>query len=166
MERAEFWLVVEESGRDHEGDAQVAEIERRLSALSPEDVLSFERHLRALLAESYRQDLWGAAYLINGGCSDDGFDYFRGWLIAQGHETYQRALADPDSLAKIADLEEPVELESLWYAAGRVYEGMTGDRIPQSVYQTSQPADLGEPWDFDDDAEMERRYPKLFARFC
>ena len=22
-------------------------------------------------------ELWGAAYLINGGCSDDGFEYFR-----------------------------------------------------------------------------------------
>ncbi|MFL6076856.1 MAG: DUF4240 domain-containing protein [Mycobacteriales bacterium] len=35
------------------------------------------------MAESYQGDLWGAAYLINGGASDDGFDYFRGWLIAR-----------------------------------------------------------------------------------
>ena len=47
---------------------------------------------------AYRQELWGAAYLINGGCSDDGFVYFLGWLIAQGRDVYQAALPDPDSL--------------------------------------------------------------------
>jgi hypothetical protein len=51
------------------------------------------------MAESYRWDLWGAAYLINGGCSDDGFDYFRGWLLSQGRAIWQATLADPDSLA-------------------------------------------------------------------
>lgn len=41
----------------------------------------------------------GAAYLINGGRSDDGFDHFRGWLLTQGRATWQAALAEPDSLA-------------------------------------------------------------------
>ena len=40
------------------------------------------------------QPLWDAAYLINGGCSDDGFDYFRGWLVDQGRETFERCLAE------------------------------------------------------------------------
>ena len=40
--------------------------------------------------DSYRWDLWGAAYLANGGCSDDGFDYFRGWLIGQGRKVSAR----------------------------------------------------------------------------
>ena len=49
--------------------------------------------------ESYRWDLWSAAYLANGGCSGDGFDYFRGWLIGQGRTAYETVLADPDALA-------------------------------------------------------------------
>jgi hypothetical protein len=49
------------------------------------------------------RDQWGAAYLANGGCSDDGFDYFRGWLIGQGRKVYETVLADPDSLAAHAD---------------------------------------------------------------
>ena len=32
----------------------------------------------------YRWDMWAAAYLIGGGCSDDGFIDFRAGLIAQG----------------------------------------------------------------------------------
>ena len=54
-----------------------------------------------MLAASYREDLWGAAYLINGGASDDGFEYFRGWLMTQGRAVFARAVADPDSLAEL-----------------------------------------------------------------
>lgn len=38
---------------------------------------------------------------MHGGCSDDSFDYFRGWLTAQGKEVFLNALADPDSLAGV-----------------------------------------------------------------
>ncbi|WFE14091.1 DUF4240 domain-containing protein [Bacillus atrophaeus] len=33
------------------------------------------------------------------GCSDDTFDYFRGWLIAQGKETFEEVLDDHEYLA-------------------------------------------------------------------
>ena len=36
------------------------------------------------------------------GCSDDGFDYFRGWLIARGRQAFDQAVADPDALANLA----------------------------------------------------------------
>lgn len=71
------------------------------SQRSVNDVLDYDRIHYELMAESYRWELWGAAYLINGGCSDDGFDYFRGWLLGQGRATWQAALADPDSLASV-----------------------------------------------------------------
>jgi hypothetical protein len=40
----------------------------------------------------------GAAYIIDGGCSDDGFEYFRCWLISRGKETFIKLKANPDSL--------------------------------------------------------------------
>ncbi|ARW08881.1 DUF4240 domain-containing protein [Bacillus atrophaeus] len=33
------------------------------------------------------------------GCSDDTFDYFHGWLIAQGKETFEEVLHDHEYLA-------------------------------------------------------------------
>lgn len=51
------------------------------------------------MAISHRNQLWAAGYLINDGCSDDGFEYFRAWLIAQGREVFERVVADPDALA-------------------------------------------------------------------
>ncbi|MFD6821443.1 DUF4240 domain-containing protein [Streptomyces sp. NPDC060085] len=40
-----------------------------------------------------------AAYLIGGGCSNDSFMDFRAGLIALGRDWYEKATADPDSLA-------------------------------------------------------------------
>jgi hypothetical protein len=53
-----------------------------------EEIVAAQQVLWDLMAESYTNPLWAAAYVINGGCSDDGFDYFRGWLIAQGREVF------------------------------------------------------------------------------
>ncbi len=39
--------------------------------------------------------------MLNGGSCDDGFDYFRGWLIAQGRATFERIVADRDALAEL-----------------------------------------------------------------
>jgi len=36
---------------------------------------------------------------VAGGASDDGFEYFRGRLVAQGRAVYDQAVTDPDSLA-------------------------------------------------------------------
>ncbi|MCL4193480.1 MAG: hypothetical protein KJZ87_17220 [Thermoguttaceae bacterium] len=49
------------------------------------------------------------------------------------------------------------------YVARSAYEAATQEEIPSVPINLP---DLGEGWDFDDEAEMNRRYPKLFTRFC
>ena len=85
-ERGVFWRLIELSRKGSEGDLymQLDNLRERLMKLTEEEVRSFDRILWELMDESYRADLWGAAYVIKGGCSDDGFDYFRAWLIMQG----------------------------------------------------------------------------------
>ena len=56
----------------------------RLSRLEVDEIVAFDRFFLERVNEAYRTDLWEVAYLMNDGCSDDGFDYFRGWLIS-GH---------------------------------------------------------------------------------
>ncbi len=166
MNRDEFWNVIEDSKRGSDFDAQMASLRKQLSSYATSDVIDFDQHLYTLLAESYGWNLWGAAYLINGGCSDDGFDYFRGWLIAQGRRWFEKASADPDSLADFPGLEENAELEEIWNIGNRIHEEKTGHRIPSEIYRSIPRRELGEGWDFDDNEEMKRRYPKLFAKFC
>lgn len=163
MNRDDIWKLIENAGSGREPYEQTESIQADLAERSPEDIVDFERHMAALQASSYTWELWGAAYLINGGCSDDGFDYFRGWLIAQGQSVFEKALADPDSLADLPDLDEDVECEEILYVARSAYEAVTQNEIPSVPINLP---DLGEGWDFDDDAEMKSRYPKLFAKFC
>lgn len=96
MDEALFWEVME-TGL---GRASTAE---RLEAL-PDLLATFKgpeiRKFAALLdhkdAAAYRWPVWGLAYLLRGGCSDDAFDGFRAWLILQGRAVFEATIADPD----------------------------------------------------------------------
>lgn len=54
-----------------------------------------------------RSDLWAAAFVLMGGCSDDSFMDFRSWLILQGRDAIEAIVRDPDSLADYPFVESP-----------------------------------------------------------
>jgi Protein of unknown function (DUF4240) len=87
MDIQQFWRLIDTARGEVADSAHTEAVAARatilLSALPPEEIIAAQRVLSSLLAESYQTLLWAAAYLINGGCSDDGFEDFRGWLIAQ-----------------------------------------------------------------------------------
>jgi hypothetical protein len=168
MDREQYWALIDQTRARSGGDpdAHEAALRAAVAELTPDEITDFERHTTELLDQSFRSRLWGAAYLINGGCSDDGFDYFRGWLIAQGRATYEAALANPDSLADFPGIgDHPVELEGLWYMARAAYEAKTGVAMPDDLgakREWPNEGDVG--FDFDDDDAMRDAYPRLFAR--
>jgi hypothetical protein len=95
-----------------------------------ENILAFDRTLYELVAQAYTPELWAAAYIINYGTTDAGFEYFAGWLIAKGQEVYEAALADADSLTDIVDLDGAAECESMLYVAQYAYERRMGREMP------------------------------------
>ncbi|KOV32481.1 hypothetical protein ADK60_13605 [Streptomyces sp. XY431] len=105
MDTQQFWKLIEEARSQvpapANGDAVVERATALLALRPAEEIVAAQQILRGLMADSYRAPLWGAAYVINGGCSDDGFDYFRGWLITQGRGTFDRAITDPDALTEL-----------------------------------------------------------------
>lgn len=105
VDTGQFWKLIEDArGRVPDvtdSQAVAARAAALLSARPREEIVAAAEVLRTLLAESYRSPLWAAAYMINSGCSDDGFDDFRGWLIVQGNEVFGRIIADPDALADL-----------------------------------------------------------------
>jgi hypothetical protein len=142
-----------------------------LSARPAEEIAAFAQPVWDLLAASYNWNLWAAAYVINGGASDDGFEYFRGWLIAQGREVFERSVADPDSLADHStiiataeDGEDGIECEDVLGVAWSAYRAATGENLPAGTFTVRYP-ELGEGWDFDDASEMARRLPRLTALY-
>jgi len=99
-------------------------------------------------------------FVISGGCSDDGFEYFRCWLIAQGKAVFEAALKDPDSLSEL-DIEDDPEEEELLYLAPEIYEEKTGEEMPSTGSpDPSEPT--GDAWDED---SVEELFPKLAAKY-
>ncbi len=167
MTRDDFWAILAECPPPTGPDDDCDELTSRLSRLPPPEIVAFDNHLTGLRLAAHRIDLWGAAYLINAGCSDDGFEYFRCWLIGQGREVYEAALDDPDSLADyglvrscILDGSDDCECEQFMYTPDRAYQRITGHELPEGAGEYPK---LGEIWDFNDVEEMSRRYPRLSA---
>jgi hypothetical protein len=98
LNKKEFWDLINQSKSHSEEQAEW--LVTTLSQKSLEDILDFEFFFQNYMNESYQSSLWGAAYLIMGGCSDDAFDYFRGWLISQGKEAYDQTIANHEYLAE------------------------------------------------------------------
>jgi hypothetical protein len=165
MDRTGFWRLIEETHAQCGGDCdrQVELLEERLKAQPEEQIIAFKQILGGLQKESYTWELWAAAYLINGGCSDDGFDYFRSWLIAQGEAIFTAALKDPGTLADFPDeFPEYAECEELDYVAARAHEAKTGRELPDHAYVRSGAREpSGEPWEEESVATL---YPRLAAR--
>ncbi|MFI1652288.1 DUF4240 domain-containing protein [Streptomyces avidinii] len=105
MNKQQFWQLIEaarnQASNPNDGEAVAREATSLLASRPAEEIVAAEQVLWDLMVDSCSNPLWAAACLANGGCSDDGFDYFRGWLIAQGCEVFERVVADPDALAEL-----------------------------------------------------------------
>lgn len=67
--------------------------------------------------------LIAAACIINGGTSDDRFDYFKNWLILQGQYVFRQALKDPDALAALRIPFDDTEWEDCGYLTSLAFVG-------------------------------------------
>jgi hypothetical protein len=171
----EFWDHIDKSKRK-DPDAHAERLEKRLAKLKPEEIIDFGYWWDVMHTEAYHWHLWAAAYLINGGCSDDGFHYFCNWLILRGRVVFQAAVSNPDTLADVVDPDEDeVEWDgspgsAAWFTATKTKEDAAGYAALETAERARQPnrqpyPELGEGWDFDDDEEMRKRLPRLSALY-
>jgi hypothetical protein len=148
---------------------QSEELTRILRELAPKEIAAFEWRFSDLLRRAYLWDLWGAAYWLCGGCSDDGFTDFRSCLVSLGRELYAQVLADPDSLAEIVDRPDVpyLQIEGFQYIAWKLYREKTGEDVPPDPKaDRSGPREpAGERCDFEDEDVMAERYPRLVAKY-
>src|SRR3954452_12454281 len=83
MDDGAFWHLIADTraAAGNETDGQSDLLEQRLRHLPPQQIAQFERIRQRLDRRVYTYELWGAAYVIEDGCSDDCFRDFRGYLI-------------------------------------------------------------------------------------
>jgi hypothetical protein len=179
MAEDRFWALIEESrerarGRPLQGgedfiDRHIEAHTEVLSRLSPEDLIAYDERFYLYQALAYRWDLWGAAYWLHGGCSDDAFIDFRSCLVSLGKEWFFRVLGNPDALTDLVGRADVpyLQAEGFQYVASRVYREKTGqDTMPATGTGSGGPAEPdGERFDFEDEDEMRQRFPRLLARF-
>ncbi|MFF3940319.1 DUF4240 domain-containing protein [Streptomyces phaeofaciens] len=170
MDETEFWELVDASREGAEGDPedQADLLVDRLVRLDPESVLDFARHFEARYSRAYTWDLWGAAWVLLDGASDDAFDFFRCWLIGQGRDVFEGAVHDPDALAELlGDFDEELDGdgEDLGYAADEAYEQLTGAVAPDLGIPPAAAEPAGTPVDFENEGALAERYPRLWDRF-
>ena len=161
MNTDQFWNLIETAGEGTtDSSVLIDRLKNALASLPAEEIQDFETQLNQRLTESYRWDLWAVAYIVNGGSSDDGFEYFRGWLISQGRAYFEAALRDPQRAADRAEFDAN-ECEDIIYVAASIYKEKTGEYPPPPENPIPlEPA--GEPWEEDD---LEELYPDLCKRF-
>lgn len=162
MTRDEFWKIIDRARKDAEDAEEVAAtVEEKLIELPDEEIVSFGSHIDHLMLDAYRWDLWAVAYIIQGGCSDDGFDYFCGWLIANGRKRWEAAMADPESVGRYAE-EDEAECEEMLSVAMSAYRKKTGNELPLETSLQWPESPAGKAWS---EEELEMLYPKLWRKF-
>lgn len=80
---------------------QLAVLGELLRTFKPGDIKRFGALYAANMRKLYHWNVWALAYAANGGCSDDGFEAFRTWLILQADpDLLDFAVSDPAAAAR------------------------------------------------------------------
>lgn len=178
MERATFWSIIERAraaGAGASAEHVAEELIAQLARLPAGEIESFQGWLDAYRYAANRKELWAVAFYIGGGCSDDGFDYFRGWLIAQGEAVFLAAMHDPSSLVEHRwpgdDEKWPdMRCEDMLSVGRAAYETVTGNEmswdleLPTIEERTRWPADRIENYEWTD-ADVSKLFPRLQSRW-
>ena len=162
MDEKQFWDLIEQSRENSSScDEQGEKLVELLEELETEEIIGFAKQRFEISIKAYRWDLWAVAYIINGGCSEDGFAYFRAWLIGQGREFFEIVLNHPERAAERVIDGEDAECEAILYACSYAYERKMSQEIPDlDCYYPLEPT--GEKWQQDD---LEFLYPMLCQHF-
>jgi len=159
-----FWKLIETSKVNSQGnyEKQQNELANELNKLDAIDILKFDNRFRTFRGNAYKWELWGAAYIMNGGCSDDCFSDFRGWLIGQGKEVYYNAMSNPETLTIQNHHMDNDDWEGLSYVPMTCYKQKTGNQMPKGIQENIEIT--GEEWEEEGD-DLKNKYPKLWSKW-
>ena len=151
----EFWAVIDRVRvpAPDSPDGKYETLKTELGKRPLADLQSFARHLSECFIRAYTYELWGAAYIIGGGCGNDSFMDFRQTLVMQGRDFFEAALANPDDLAD-ADYCEDNENNYPFYQGH--------GHVAQKLIEAKGGEPSGYRWQ---EEELQRLYPKLYAKF-
>jgi hypothetical protein len=160
VDESQFWELVQRAHdtASDEMDRKCEVLKAEIGKLSKNEASDFAVLFHTMMDRAYSHKLWGAAYAIHGGCSDDTFNDFRSSLISRGRACFERAIADPDSLA-----DEEFDATA-WFYEGYQYAVTAGVKAVAGLrpgrHHPDRPS--GEDWVEDDLREL---FPRLSTKF-
>jgi hypothetical protein len=161
MDEGQFWDLVQRThdAASNDMDRKCELLKSEVQKLSKSDAIDFATLFDTMMNRAYSYSLWGAAYVIHGGCSDDTFNDFRSSLISRGRACFERTLANPDSLA-----DEKFD-GSIWFYEGFQYAVTAGVKAVAGSRPGLRHPDRpsGEDWREDD---LPLLFPRLSAKFA
>jgi hypothetical protein len=165
-----YWQIIDRSLSGTRNQAgQTKFLIREIEKLTPTEMIGFRLRTDKLLYDTYSSEIWCAGYIMNGGCSDDMFEYFRNWIISRGKGTYYKAKDNPDSLiGEVKTNAEYYEFESFWYVALDAFKHKTGkdlyDFIDYDKFTTREGKypQFEFTWEEENPESMQKICPKLF----
>lgn len=174
MDETTFWQIIDRVKGQGAEKAHSNRLAYELEQLSNEQVVQFYVSYQAVFDRANLGDIWAAGVLLNGGHgSDDGFEHFRNWLIAQGSSVYRLAISTPDSLAALDVEFQDGQPTAEWESFGRVPSKVFDKRTGASLYRVAEPLlrESKSPetppfdWRAYSDETIAVRLPKLWARY-
>lgn len=167
-----YWGIIENSLKEtHSTEDQEIFLVNEVEKLTPKEMIGFRLRTDKLLYDSYTANLWCAAYIMQGGCTDDGFEYFRCWLISRGKDTFYKAKSNPDTLIDLVKEGEDVyEFEGFWYVAINAFKNVTDKELYSYIdYDNFVTNDENYPllnftWNVDEPESMKKVCPVLYEK--
>lgn len=158
----QFWKIIDEA-RAIQGNPEASldpdVLKKVLSNLSDDEVIAFMKEFYQALINLNTWKLWGAGFVVVGGMSDDGFHYFRSWIIGRGKAAFEMALSNPDGLGPFLGDDDELDNELLEYVALDILESRGNETDPREDFDDSADDEpTGEAWDEDSVFEL---YPSL-----
>lgn len=172
LDEESYWGIIEKSLKEttNQEDQEIF-LTTELEQLSPKEMIGFRLRTDKLLFDSYTSNLWCANYIISNGAADEGFDYFRCWLISRGKDAYYKTQENPDYLVNLVENEPRVyDFEGFWYVANNAFKNLTNKEAETYIdYENFQTTDEHYPilefnWNVDEPKTMEKVCPVLFQK--
>ena len=165
MNETRFWEMIESAFPSHRHlDEGLDSLTDHLKRLTREEVLAFQQCLNDVMVRAYTWDLIAAATFVGFGQSDDGFEDFRAWLVAQGRSTFEAIVANPTQLAALTYEDTPTEewgFEALHMLPGEI-AGEEDDENWPYLKDPDAPAGIRVSLSR---ATLQLRFPELWSRF-
>lgn len=131
MDENQYWQIIQQSlDKTTSQEDQEEYLINRLQKLTPHEMIGFKLRTDKLMQDAYTSEMWCAAYIMNGGCSDDGFEYFLNWVISRGNAVYTAAKQNPDSLiTQVSGETDSYEFEEFWSVANEAFSNKTEEDL-------------------------------------